>query len=77
MSAKKEALQLRNAKNKTAIALYIKKAVLSTGWLGLLALLGVVGGMDTGRIDVLPGIVCSVILLVLSTLALRKAGWFR
>lgn len=46
-----------------------------TGWLALLLMLGVVGGMDTGRITIAAGIVSSFALLGVGAVALRKAGW--
>lgn len=45
------------------------------GWIALLLMLGVVGGMDVGRIGVASGIITSVALLGIGTAALRKAGW--
>ena len=45
------------------------------GWAGLLFLLGIVGGMDQGRITVAAGLIGSVSVLAVSAFALKKAGW--
>lgn len=53
------------------------KPCAALGWISWLIMLGVVGGMDTGRIGVCAGILCSFGLLAAGALFLRKAGWLK
>ena len=53
----------------------MKRTLSIIGWVSILVLIGIVGGMDTGRITVDVGIIGSVSVLSVSALALKKAGW--
>ena len=53
----------------------MKRTLSIIGWVSILVLIGIVGGMDTGRITVGMGIIGSAVMLGMSAYSLHRGGW--